>query len=286
MKGAGDPNSGLPEHPEQTPDITAHPDPIDVSGDPLVTLIGAGVRFGNLQALAAVDLVLHRGECLALVGPNGAGKTTLLRLLHGVQTPQASATGAPTRIVHTAAGAAGPLRSAMVFQRPFFVDLSVRRNLLLALWLQRVPRTQRGPRCDEALRRVGLARDAGRRALELSGGQQQRLALARAWALKPDLLFLDEPTASLDPVAKREVESLVAGFVAEGMTLVISTHNLGQAKRLATRVACVEAGRLQVVLPTRQFFDEPALLPASTQRFLKGELAWPDRTTSSPGDPG
>ena len=251
-------------------------DPGHIAGDPLVTLRHAGVRFGAVQALAGVDLVLHRGECLALVGPNGAGKTTLLRLLHGVQPPDASAPDRSARIVHPAVDAAHPLRSAMVFQRPFFVDLSVRRNLLLALWLQGVPRAQRAARCEAALRRVGLWREADRRAPDLSGGQQQRLALARAWALQPDLLFLDEPTASLDPVAKRDVESLVASFVAEGLTIVISTHNLGQAKRLATRVACIEGGRLQVVLPTRQFFDEPALLPASTQLFLKGELAWPD----------
>jgi tungstate transport system ATP-binding protein len=241
-----------------------------------VTLRHAGVRFGAVQALTGVDLVLHRGECLALVGPNGAGKTTLLRLLHGVQPPDASAPNRSARIVHPAVDAARPLRSAMVFQRPFFVDLSVRRNLLLALWLQGVPRTQRAARCEAALRRVGLWREADRRAPDLSGGQQQRLALARAWALQPDLLFLDEPTASLDPVAKRDVESLVGSFVTEGLTVVISTHNLGQAKRLATRVACIEGGRLQVVLPTRQFFGEPALLPASTQLFLKGELAWPD----------
>jgi tungstate transport system ATP-binding protein len=138
--------------------------------DAAVELRDAVAVLGGFPALAGADLTVRRGDIVLLQGPNGAGKTTLLRLLHGVQPPQASATGAPTRIVHTAAGAAGPLRSAMVFQRPFFVDLSVRRNLLLALWLQGVPRTQRGPRCDEALRRVGLAREAGRRALELSGG--------------------------------------------------------------------------------------------------------------------
>ncbi len=95
-----------------------------------------------------------------------------------------------------------------------------------------------------------------RPARALSGGQQQRLALARAWALQPQLLFLDEPTASLDPSAKREVEALIEEFAAEGMTVVMSTHNLGQAKRLASRVIYLEGGRLIVDLPTARFFND------------------------------
>jgi tungstate transport system ATP-binding protein len=120
------------------------------------------------------------------------------------------------------------------------------------------------------LQRVGLAGLAGRPARTLSGGQQQRLALARAWALQPDILFLDEPTASLDPSAKREVEALVAEFAQDGVTVVMSTHNLGQAKRLGTDVAYLEDGRLLVELPVERFFSEA--LPGAADRFLKGEL--------------
>jgi tungstate transport system ATP-binding protein len=131
----------------------------------------------------------------------------------------------------------------MLFQRPFLLNLSVRRNLLLGLWLRRRAGAERAARAEQALQRVGLGPWRSPRA-HLSGGQQQRLALARAWALQPDILFLDEPTASLDPGAKREVEALVEDLGRDGITVVMSTHNLGQAKRLATRVAYLEAGRL------------------------------------------
>ncbi|MDP3225056.1 MAG: ATP-binding cassette domain-containing protein, partial [Rubrivivax sp.] len=160
----------------------------------------------------------------------------------------------------------------MLFQRPFMLDLSVRHNVLLSLWLRRVPKAERAPRCGAALHRVGLQALAERPARTLSGGQQQRLALARAWALTPDLLLLDEPTASLDPSAKREVEALIEELAGEGITLVFSTHNLGQAKRLATRVAYLEAGRLVVDLPTALFFNSE--LPVEAAQFLKGELPW------------
>jgi len=157
-----------------------------------------------------------------------------------------------------------------VFQRPFLLRLTVWQNLMLALWLGRVPRDQRTERARRALQRVGLADQRDRPARVLSGGQQQRLALARAWSIRPELLFLDEPTASLDPAAKRDVETLIGEFAAEGMTLVMSTHNLGQAKRLATRVVYLEGGRIVVDRPTEDFFHSP--LPEPAASFLKGEL--------------
>jgi tungstate transport system ATP-binding protein len=119
---------------------------------------------------------------------------------------------------------------------------------------------------------VGLSNERHRPARVLSGGQQQRLALARAWAVRPQVLFLDEPTASLDPGAKREVEQLITEFSAEGMALVMSTHNLGQAKRLATRVLYLEGGHLVVDRPTADFFEQP--LPEPAAQFLRGELPW------------
>jgi tungstate transport system ATP-binding protein len=233
---------------------------------PLVSLHGASVHFGGVTALRDVTLTLHRGERLVLVGANGSGKTTLLRLLHGLVGCEGR------RVAHALVPEARAAVAAMLFQRPFLISLSARWNVLLGLWLRRVPRAERAERCRAALARVGLSAIADRPARELSGGQQQRLALARAWALRPDLLLLDEPTASLDPSAKREVETLIAAFARDGVTVVMSTHNLGQAKRLGTRVAYLEGGRLVVDLPVERFFDDE--LPAEAAQFLKGELPW------------
>jgi tungstate transport system ATP-binding protein len=234
----------------------------------LVRLQAAGVRFGAVQALHGITLELRRGERLALVGANGSGKTTLLRLLNGLVAPSAG-----RREMPPAADGAAPPVSAMLFQRPFLLNLSVRRNLSLALWLAGVPGPERAARRAQALERVGLHALADRPARSLSGGQQQRLALARAWAVRPDILVLDEPTASLDPSARREVETLIDEFGLAGMTLVMSTHNLGQAKRLAQRVIYLDAGRLVVDASTERFFGDPALPPEALQ-FLRGELPW------------
>ena len=237
-----------------------------MSDHALLVLDKASVHFGSVAALHDVSLTLQRGERLLLVGANGSGKTTLLRLLHGLVPHQGR------REWVGGLGAAPVPVAAMVFQRPFLMHCSAWRNVWLGLWLHGWPRATRAARCDEALRRVGLGALGGRPARVLSGGQQQRLALARAWALKPEVLFLDEPTASLDPGAKREVESLIAEFGNEGVTVVMSTHNLGQAKRLATRVAYLDSGRLIVALPPEQFFSDA--LPAEAALFLKGELPW------------
>ena len=217
---------------------------------PLLSLAGVSVRFGGHAALNAVDMQVRRGEFVALVGSNGAGKTTLLHALHGL-LPHSG-----TRRV-----GAGGVSQAMVFQRPFMLRLSVRNNLRVALWLAGVPRPERAARVLEALQRSGLADRAERPARTLSGGQQQRLALARAWAARPDVLFLDEPTSNLDPAAKKKIEAMLAAFAADGMTLVMSTHNLGQAKRLATRVILLDGGRVRADLPTEHFFAEHADLP-------------------------
>jgi tungstate transport system ATP-binding protein len=233
----------------------------------LIVLQAAGVRFGAVQALQGVDLVLRRGDRLALVGANGSGKTTLLKLLHGL-TPCSG-----QRDVQALEPEGRALRAAMLFQRPFLLNLSVGWNLRVALWLQGAARADREAACARALAKVGLSSLVDRPARALSGGQQQRLALARAWAAHPDVLFLDEPTASLDPSAKREVEQLMAEFADDGMTLVFSTHNLGQAKRLSTRVACLEGGRVLADRRTDHFFSDPDL-PAGVQHFLRGELPW------------
>jgi tungstate transport system ATP-binding protein len=228
----------------------------------LIALRDAAVHFGKTEALSGVNLAIQRGERIALVGANGSGKTTLLRALNGLLPLRQGQRALP----------GGALNAAMLFQKPFHLRLSVANNLRLALWLAGVPAAERFDRTEQALQRVGLAALAQRPARELSGGQQQRLALARAWARQPQVLFLDEPTASLDPSAKREVETLVEQFADAGMTVVMSTHNLGQAKRLARRVLYLDAGRLAADLPVQAFFDPSATHAAAA--FLKGELAW------------
>ena len=248
--------------------------PAAAGAAPLIALQQVALQFGSQVALRAINLQIRRGDRIALVGANGSGKTTLLRVLNGLLAPSSgSRLLAAPAARPGGAPAAGRLVTAMVFQRPFLLHCSVQRNLQVALWLARVPAAQRSGRLHAALDRVGLLGLADRPARALSGGQQQRLALARAWAVQPDILFLDEPTASLDPSAKREVEALIDEFGNAGMALVMSTHNLGQAKRLARRVLYLDAGRLVADLGVADFFNRSDLPPEVAQ-FLHGELPW------------
>lgn len=230
----------------------------------LLHLQAADVRFGPVAALRGIDLRIEAGERVALIGANGSGKSTLLRVLHGL-LPPSTGTLASAR----------SLRQAMVFQRPYMLRASARSNVALALWLRGTPWREAQQQALTALERVGLSQAALRQARALSGGQQQRLALARAWGLQPQLLFLDEPTSSLDPHAKRDVEALIAGFAQAGMTLVFASHNLGQVKRLASRVVYLEQGRILADLPVERFFDRAHLPQVSREAdlFIKGELA-------------
>ena len=232
----------------------------------LFELQAADVRFGQVTALKGVNLTIHPGERVALLGSNGSGKSTLLRLLHGLCTP----TGGVSRRDAAA-------HQAMLFQRPYMLRTSARNNVALGLWLAGQAWGEARTHAEQALERVGLAHVALRNARTLSGGQQQRLALARAWVLQPDALLLDEPTASLDPHAKREVEALMDEFArghnAKPMTLIFASHNLGQVKRLASRVLYLEQGRLLADLPVNDFFNGPRLKEVSeaAHLFVKGE---------------
>ena len=221
------------------------------------------VQFGAHIALRDVQLSIQAGERVALVGANGSGKSTLLRVAHGL-LPASSGQ----------VQAAFAVRQAMVFQRPHMLRTSVLRFVVWGLWLQGVAWRQAHAQAAAALHRVGLQDLAERSARTLSGGQQQRLALARAWALQPGLVLLDEPTSSLDPHAKREVERLVSEwFSVAGTTLLFSSHNLGQVKRLATRVIYLEAGRVMADLPVDHFFNQSLVYShPEAHLFLKGEL--------------
>lgn len=225
----------------------------------LFELKAVDVHFGQTCALAGCALSIHAGERVALVGANGSGKSTLLRTLHGLVPPTRGTVFSDVSV-----------RQAMLFQRPYMLRASALNNVALGLWLKAVPWKKAQTQALQALARVGLAGIAHRNAKALSGGQQQRLALARAWALQPQVLLLDEPTASLDPGAKRDVEALMTEFADAGMTLVFSSHNLGQVKRLASRVIYLEHGRLLADRPTHDFFNGP--LPLEAEMFVKGEL--------------
>jgi len=231
----------------------------------LVKLHGVEVRYGHVKALTGIDVRISTGERVAIIGGNGSGKSTLLRVLHGLANPHAGSILRDSRS-----------REAMVFQRPYLLRTSSLNNIALALWVRGGWGWHEArERALLALGRVGLSAQAWRSARALSGGQQQRLALARAWGNKPDVLFLDEPTSNLDPHGKREVESLMAEFAQGGMTLVFSSHNLGQVKRLATRVIYLEQGRVLADLPVKSFFDHDVLGRASpdAELFVRGELA-------------
>ena len=222
---------------------------------------GVSVVLGGVRALDGLDLVLEPGLRTVVLGPNGAGKSVLLRTLHGLIAPTAG-TVSWSR----------PVRQAMVFQRPVMLRRSALANLRYALAVNGVTEPERTSRATAALARVGLEKIADRPARVLSGGEQQRLALARAWALEPEILFLDEPTASLDPGATAEVERVIASIAAEGTRLVMTTHNLGQARRLADEIVFIHAGRAAERTAADRFFDQPASNEA--RLFLQGELPW------------
>jgi len=224
------------------------------------------VRLGNVTALREVDLAIPRGRRIVVLGANGAGKSVLLRTLHGLLVPT---TGDIVTSVDRA-------HQAMVFQRPVLLRRSVLANVEYALAVRGVGRHERAARARDAIGRVWLGHLAERQARVLSGGEQQRVALARAWALEPALLFLDEPTASLDPAAASEIERVAGEIHASGTTVVMATHNLGLARRFADEIVLLDAGRVAEVAPADRFFAAPGSREAAL--FLEGELPWPPAT--------
>ena len=217
--------------------------------------------------LDGISVEIGAGPSTVILGANGAGKSVLMRLMHGLLAPTAGridwSDPDPGRVRRL---------QAMVFQRPVMLRRSAHANVVFALQAAGIARAERERRTDEALHEVGLSQLAGRPARVLSGGEQQRLALARAWALHPEVLFLDEPTASLDPSATREIENIIKAFDASGTKIVMATHNLGQAQRLGDEVLFLHQGRLVESAPVDTFFKQPASPEAAA--FIKGELPW------------
>ncbi len=222
---------------------------------------------GGRTIIEGISLEIAAGPSTIILGANGAGKSVLMRLMHGLLE---ATTG---RVEwHASERAGAPRKQAMVFQRPVLLRRSAQANVSYALKIAGVAEPQRGMQVREALESVGLAHLAHRPARVLSGGEQQRLALARAWALHPEVLFLDEPTASLDPSATREIEAVIRAFDAAGTKIVMATHNLGQARRLGDEILFLDRGRLVERAPVEQFFSKPQSPQAAA--FIKGELPW------------
>jgi tungstate transport system ATP-binding protein len=242
-------------------DMRASPSLLPLALDQVVFAVG------DRRIIDGVSLLLEAGPRTVIVGPNGAGKSVLLRLCHGLLNPTSG-----TIRWASLESPAGPRRQAMVFQRPVLLRRTAVANVAYALAIAGVPRVQRMPRALDALRRVGLAHLAKHPARVLSGGEQQRLALARAWALSPEVLFLDEPTASLDPGATQEIEKGIAAVHASGTKIVLVTHNLGQARRLGDEILFLHQGRIAERAPADRFFKQPASREAA--QFLEGELPW------------
>lgn len=188
-----------------------------------------------------------------VMGPNGAGKSLLLRILHGLVTPE---TGSVT-FQGRPADPVARQRQALVFQKPVILRRSVAANLRFALKAHGVPRRDRGDRTRELLTQAGLQEQASQPARTLSGGEQQRLAVIRAMAHRPDVLFMDEPTASLDPAATHAIELLVGQAAAQGTKVIMVTHDPGQARRIASDVVFLHNGRVAEHTSALRFFADP-----------------------------
>ena len=218
----------------------------------------------EVAILDGITLRLEAGPPTLLIGPNGSGKTTLLRAAMGLIAPSSGL------ITWGGREHSPPTRRAIVFQRPTMLRRSVAGNVRYALAAADVPHGRREQRTAELLADVGLSELERRPARRLSGGEQQRLALARALARDPAILFLDEPTASLDPYATKAIEDIVRAVAAAGVKVVMSTHDLGQARRLAGDVVLLHRGRLIEQAPASEFYANPRTDEART--FIAGEL--------------
>jgi tungstate transport system ATP-binding protein len=249
------------------------PEPVPKQEWPVQTATPTLLRAKGLIYTAAssllidnVDVSVGQGERLAILGANGAGKSLLLRLLHGLIAADSGEVlwrGLPL-------GKAARDRQAMVFQRPILLRRSVAGNLRFALGVKRIGGAERRTRIDAALAAARLTDLADRPARVLSGGEQQRLALARALITEPEILFLDEPTASLDAASTALIETQITQANARGVTVVMVTHDAGQARRVSARAIFLHRGRVVEEGPTARLLDQPRSLPLRV--WTRGEL--------------
>ena len=224
-------------------------------------------EVGERRLLRGITAEIEAGLRTVILGPNGAGKSLLLRLCHGLLAPNHG------RVEWRGLTAGTAIRDqAMVFQRPVMLRRSAAANVAYALAIRGVGRRLRRLRTGEMLARTGLTAKARVPARVLSGGEQQRLALARAWALAPQVLFLDEPTANLDPAATRAVEDVILEIQSSGTKIIMTTHDLGQARRLGQEILFLCEGRLVERNPADRFFAGPESPEAAA--FIEGRLTW------------
>ncbi|MFF7634690.1 amino acid ABC transporter ATP-binding protein [Kitasatospora sp. NPDC008050] len=244
-----------PDHPTRTPaDSTADP-------DVLVRLTKVNKSFGEHQVLFDIDLDVHAGEVVVLLGASGSGKSTLCRCVNRLETIDSGSITLDGVPLPAEGRELARLRAqvGMVFQSfNLFGHKSVLDNITLApVRVNGVPREQAVDRARELLARVGLAEKADAYPAELSGGQQQRVAIARALAMGPRLLLFDEPTSALDPEMIKEVLDVMVELAAEGMTMLVVTHEMGFARRAADRIVFLDQGRILETGTPQEFFSAP-----------------------------
>lgn len=229
-----------------------------------LTFENVSLSAGATLIIAHLDLTIGPGAPTLILGPNGSGKTSLLRLGMGLVSPSAG------QVTWGGRADGGPGRRAILFQKPVMLRRSAAANVHYGLAQSDCPRDLRAQRTEELLARVGLLDLATRPARRLSGGEQQRLALARALARQPEVLLLDEPTASLDPAATRFVEEIILAAAHSGTKIIMTTHDLGQARRLARDVVFLVRGRVVEHAAAADFLDRPATPQAAA--FIRGDL--------------
>ncbi len=229
-----------------------------------ITFDNVTVAAGAVTILDRITLTLSSGTPTVLIGPNGSGKTTLLRTAMGLSTPSRG------RMTWGGREQVPPMRRAILFQRPAMLRRSASANIRFALRAAGIPRPERHSRIGELLGLVGLEHLTDRPARRLSGGEQQRLALARALARNPAVLFLDEPTASLDPAATKAIEDIIQAVSRRGIKVVMATHDLGEARRLAGEIVMLHRGRLMETGEASSFFKTPQT--GEAKKFIAGEL--------------
>lgn len=229
-----------------------------------LTFDDVSLTVGATTIVERLNLTIGPGAPTLILGPNGSGKTSLLRLGMGLVSPSFG------NVTWGGRADGGPGRRAILFQKPVMLRRSAAANVAYGLAQSGCPRGLRVQRTEELLARVGLLDLASRPARRLSGGEQQRLALARALARQPEVLLLDEPTASLDPAATRFVEEIILAAAHSGTKIIMTTHDLGQVRRLARDVVFLVRGRLFEHADAGDFLDRPATPQAAA--FVRGDL--------------
>jgi polar amino acid transport system ATP-binding protein len=242
---------------------------------PILRVTDVRKQYGRVQALGGVSLDVSRGEVVCLIGPSGSGKSTLLRAINALESIDGGRVVFDGLDVHARRTDLRQVRQrmGMVFQNfELFPHLSVLGNVAVGpRRILRLPLEEADSRARELLGKVGLADKVGMRPGELSGGQQQRVAIARALAMRPDMMLFDEPTSALDPETIGEVLAVMKRLADEGMTMIVVTHEMTFAARVADRVAVFDRGCIVEVGPPQQIFEAPTA--ARTRDFLR-HLGW------------